>query len=159
MKSKIEILKQNNIKEINNEIKEIINNLNNLCQGKDIILDLDILDNNKEFENNEDEDENEDNDDDEDDNNICGAKALDILYYFYYCFKEKSMMMPISKETLKLLDYFKNNKEKQNKEIKSFNEINIDLKARANRKIINHLNELSKHLEQLLLKKIKILLI
>ena len=45
MKSKIEILKQNNIKEINNEIKEIINNLNNLCQGKDIILDLDILDN------------------------------------------------------------------------------------------------------------------
>jgi hypothetical protein len=59
------------------------------------------------------------------------------------------MMMPISKETLKLLDYFKINKESQNKEIKSFKEINIDLKARANKKIINHFNELSKHLEQL----------
>ena len=59
------------------------------------------------------------------------------------------MMMPISKETLKLLDYFKNNKEKQIKEIKSFKKIKIDLKARANRKIINHLNELSNHLEQL----------
>ena len=146
IKSKIEkFINQNNIKEINHEIKEIINDLNNLCQGKDIFLDLDILDNSREFENNEEKSD----DDDDDNNNLYDIKSLDILYYFYNCYKEKSLMMPISKETLNLLDYFKNNKEKKNKEMKSIKEIDIDLKTRANRNIIFHLEELSNHLEQL----------
>ena len=53
--------------------------------------------------------------------------------------------MPISKETLNLLDYFKNNK----KEMKSIKNINIDFKTIANINIINHLTKLSKDLEQL----------
>ena len=146
IKSKIEIfLKQNNIKEINKEINEIINNLNNICKDKDIILDLDILDNNRYSENNEDEDEVKDEDNEDDDNNLYDIKAIDILYYFYNCYKEKTIMMPISKETLNLLDYFKNN----NKEMKSIKNINIDLKTKANRNIINILKELSNHLEKL----------
>jgi hypothetical protein len=80
--SKIKILKQKNIVEINKEISEIINSLNNLCQGKDIILDLvqEDFENNGEITNIE--DENKDNDDD---NDFYDLKSSDILYYFYLC--------------------------------------------------------------------------
>jgi hypothetical protein len=66
IKSKIKILKQENIIAINKEISEILNILNNLCKGKDIILDFfqEDFENNGEITNIE--DKNEDNDDDND---------------------------------------------------------------------------------------------
>ena len=141
--SKIKILKQKNIVEINKEISEIINSLSNLCQGKDLILDLvqEDFENNREITNIEDENE--------DDNDFYDIKSSDILYYFYLCYKEKSIMPPISKETSILLDYFKSNKKEKKKQMELIKENNIDLKTRANKNIIKHLKELGHNLGKL----------
>ena len=147
IKSKIEILlKKENITKINKEISEILNILNNLCKGKDIILDLfqEDFENNGEITNIE--DENKDNDDD---NDFYDIKSSDILYYFYLCYKEKSIIPPISKETSILLDYFKSNKKEKKKEKEFINKNNIDLKERANKNIIKHLKELGHNLGKL----------
>ena len=85
IKSKMKKLMKNDQIKINKEISEIINYLNNLSKGKDIILDL-AQEDLEDFENNgEIKDENGENNDDDDDSN--DIKSLDILYYFYNCFK------------------------------------------------------------------------
>ena len=146
IESKVNELKEGNISDINKDIINIIVKIKKKFRRG--FLDIDEKDFQISENDNEDtllgEDSNYDNND-----NIYELKSLDILYYFYYCHKKNLLIPPISNETTNLLDYFKNKKQSKKDKIKSIEKNNIDLKATANKSIINHLKELSEKLEEL----------
>ena len=138
-----EINNSENIAKINEEIIVILNELKDNFKDNDQNLNLGIVNddfnNNNIIENNSDSEEEDDNNNKE--NKINNINPAFIIKYFYASFHDKSneLMPPISEETIKLLNYFRNsNKIKHTiKEEKESNE-----KTLLNKKIINILKEI-----------------
>ena len=138
-----EINNSENIAKINEEIIVILNELKDNFKDNDQNLNLGIVNddfnNNNIIENNSDSEEEDDNNNKE--NKINNINPAFIIKYFYVSFqdKNKELMPPISEETIKLLNYFRNsNKIKHTiKEEKESNE-----KTLLNKKIINILKEI-----------------
>ena len=144
IEEKVEKVNQmSNINEINSEIKSIINELANEFRGNSDIK-LGITPEEIDKDDNEDDDEENFDDDDEDKNDDVKLKPSSIIKVFYEFHKSNILKPFFSEETIKLLDYFKNEHSlsDSNQEIKNevINENSI------NRKIMKHLRQLNKKL-------------
>ena len=138
-----EINNSENIAKINEEIIVILNELKDNFKDNDQNLNLGIVNddfnNNNIIENNSDSEEEDDNNNKE--NKINNINPAFIIKYFYVSFqdKNKELMPPISEETIKLLNYFRNSNKIKHK-IKEEKESNE--KTLLNKKIIKILTEI-----------------
>ena len=118
LKLKIEQLnKENNIFELNKEIKSIIKDLKEKLKDTNMnekirldISDTDLqnIDNNE--ESNEDEEEEEEKDESQKLNNYIEKNPINIIKLLYIYFKQKLFIPPLSESTKNLLQYFTNKK-------------------------------------------------
>ena len=137
-----ELDNSNNISEINNEIKLIINFLEEKCKGKGINLGIsekDISDN--------DENDFEKELKKKKSNKIESLNPSYIIKLFYIYYKEKKLIPELSEETNNLLNYFKNEKHEFNYN-KNINERETNRRTELNKKMKNYflllINEMKK---------------
>ena len=110
IKSKVNDLnKSTNISDINKEIKTMIDYLLKKFEGNEINFGFSRTDFDDDKDDSDDENEDENSEDDDKDNfdKISNSFIIKILYIYH---KEKSLIPPISKETMDLLNYFQTRK-------------------------------------------------
>ena len=158
IKQKISQLnKENNISEINKEIKSIIYELDKQIENNNEIT-LGI--NNIEDLNDETEDSNDETEDDEDLEAYAENNPINIIKLFYFYHKQKKFIPPFSGETRDLLEYF-SNKKKVNYKIGNISDqqddnLKIYLNERMENLLLSLYNKLSNSkIESYIIKDLK----